>query len=105
MSFTCELQHAATALERHRPDGACDTDCGCVSKPDDTQQVAATVQAVSLSTKPATAAEPAIACTLSARSMNGRIADWNSLLAHVERRERSTAVSDPCSPHQCPPVN
>ena len=29
--FTNELQHAAVALERHRPDGACDSDCGCVS--------------------------------------------------------------------------
>ena len=66
----------------------CDADCGCVSDPDDTDTVAATIQAVSLSTKPATAGEPAIACTLSAGSMKGRIADWNALLAHVERRER-----------------
>jgi DNA-binding transcriptional MerR regulator len=87
MTFTSELQQAATALERHRPDGACDADCGCVSDSDDTQD-AATVQAITLSTKPVTAGEPAIACTLSAGSMKGRIADWNSLLAHVERRER-----------------
>lgn len=87
-TFTAELQQAATALERHRPDGACDTDCGCVSDPDNTQVVAATVQAISLSAKPATLGEPAIACTLSAGSMKGRIADWQSLLAHVERRER-----------------
>ena len=32
-TFTAELQQAATALERHRPDGACDTDCGCVNDP------------------------------------------------------------------------
>ena len=32
--------------------------------------------------------EPAIACTLSAGSMKGRIDDWQALLAHVERRER-----------------
>ena len=88
MTFTSELQQAATALERHRPEGACDADCGCVSDPDDKQPVAATIQSVALSTKPAAAGEPAIACTLSARSMKGRIADWNSLLAHVERRER-----------------
>ena len=88
VTFTGELQQAATALERHRPDGACDTDCGCVSDPDDTEPVAATIQAVSLSAKPAAAGEPAIACTLSAGSMKGRIADWQSLLAHVERRER-----------------
>lgn len=86
-TFTAELQHAATALEQHRPDGACDTLCGCVSDPSDTALVV-TAQAISLSTKPATPGEPAIACTLSAGSMKGRIADWQSLLAHVERRER-----------------
>ncbi len=88
MTFTNELQHASTALERHRPDGACDAECGCVSDPDGTGPVAATIQTVSLSTKPAVAGQPAIACTLSAGSMRGRIADWQSLLAHVERREQ-----------------
>lgn len=87
-TFTAELQQAAAALERHRPDGACDTDCGCVSETTDTSFVAATVQAISLSRKPSTPGEPAIACTLSAGSMKGRIADWRSLLAHVDRRER-----------------
>ena len=87
VTFTAELQQAATALERHRPDGACDADCGCVSDPDDTEAVVATIHAVSLSAKPAAAGEPAIACTLSAGSMKGRIADWQALLAHVERRE------------------
>ena len=46
------------------------------------------LQAISLIAKPAAAGEPAIACTLSAGSMKGRIGDWQSLLAHVERRER-----------------
>jgi MerR family transcriptional regulator, copper efflux regulator len=85
-TFTDELRQAATALERHRPDGACDSNCGCVSDPDDTQSVSATIQAVSFSAEPVTG-EPAIACTLSAGSMKGRIAEWQSLLAHVERRE------------------
>jgi DNA-binding transcriptional MerR regulator len=85
-TFTAELQQAATALERHRPDGACDSDCGCVSDPDATEPVAATIQAISMPAKPV-AGEPAIACTLSAGSMKGRIADWQSLLAQVERRE------------------
>ena len=87
VTFTAELQQAAAALERHRPDGACDTDCGCLSDPTDTSSVAATVQAISLSRKPSTPGEPAIACTLSAGSMKGRIAEWKSLLAHVEQRE------------------
>ena len=87
MTFTSELQHAATALERHRPDGACDTDCGCVSEPVDTESVPATIHAVSLTAKPTVAGEPPIACTLSAGSMKGRIVDWQSLIAHVARRE------------------
>jgi DNA-binding transcriptional MerR regulator len=87
LTFSAELQQAATALERHRPDGACDSDCGCVSDPDDTQSVTSTIHAVSLAAKPTAVGEPPIACTLSAGSVKGRLADWQSLLAHVERRE------------------
>jgi len=78
--FTLELQQAAAALERHRPEGACDAECGCVSQPDAWADVC-------LTTKPKSGAEAAIACTLPAGSMTGRIADWQSLLGHVERRE------------------
>jgi MerR family transcriptional regulator, copper efflux regulator len=85
--FLAELQQAASSLEPHRPDGACDTDCGCVSDPDHTRAAAAKVQPIMLSTKPAPAGEPAIACTLSAGSTNGRIAEWQALLAHARRRE------------------
>jgi MerR family transcriptional regulator, copper efflux regulator len=87
VTFTAELRHAATALERHRAEGACDAECGCVSDSEHTETVAATIPAVSLSAKPAPAGEPAITCTLSAGSIKGRIADWQALLAHVERRE------------------
>ena len=86
-TFTAELHQAANALERHRPDGACDAECGCVSDPGATETVASTIHAVRLSTKPAAAGEPAIACTLSPGSMKGRMSDWQTLLAHVERRE------------------
>jgi MerR family transcriptional regulator, copper efflux regulator len=85
-TFASELQHAAVALERHRPEGACDSQCGCLTDPDDTA-IAARVQAVSLTSKPVAGDEPAIACTLSAGSIEGRLADWQALLAHVERRE------------------
>ena len=87
-TFMAELEQAAAALERHRPDGACDSACGCVSNPDDAGSRAATVQAISLSTKLPASGDPAIACTLPAGSMKGRMADWRSLLAHVRRRER-----------------
>ena len=35
-TFASELQRAAAALERHRPEGACDAQCGCVGEPDAT---------------------------------------------------------------------
>ena len=88
MTFTSELQHAAAALERHRPEGPCDTNCGCVSEPGVNDVVDSSAHAVVMSTKPAATDEPAIACTLSAGSMKGRLDDWQALLAHVERRER-----------------
>ena len=47
----------------------------------------ATIRSITLTAKLAAPGEPAIACTLSAGSMKGRIADWQSLLAHVDRRE------------------
>ena len=85
--LTSELQTAAAALERHRPDGACDDNCGCISDNNDDATIAAPMQPISLSTKPATDRVAPIACTLSAESTKGRIADWRALLAHVERRE------------------
>ena len=87
MTFASDLQSAAAALARRRPDGACDGDCGCVGDPD-VQQVAATIQTKSLSAKPVAADSPPVACTLSTGSMKGRIADWQNLLTHVERREQ-----------------
>lgn len=87
-TFAAELQQAATALERHRPDGACDASCGCVSEPENLSDEGASPRAVFLSMKPGLSGEPEVACTLSADSMKGRIDDWNSLLAHVQLRER-----------------
>lgn len=87
ITFSSELGQAAAALEGHRPDGACDADCGCISDPATTTP-GSMMQAVSLSTKPPAAGAPAIACTLAAGAMTARVEDWNALLAHVERREQ-----------------
>ena len=87
MTFTSELHQAAAALELHRPEGACDAQCGCVSEPDDVAPTATMAVGVAMSTKPAANGEPAIACTLQAGSMVGRLGDWQALLAHVDRRE------------------
>lgn len=80
MTFTSELRAAAAALELHRPDGACDDTCGCVSS---TNDVPPTIQAVSLTTKPGPLD---IACTLSAGSIKARLEDWQKLLTHVVGR-------------------
>ena len=101
MTFTGELQTAAAALEQHRPDGPCDHDCGCVDTDTNTgtaprRATAAdehspttteTSHAVTLVGMPGAGGQAPIACTLAAGSIKGRIADWQALLAHVERRE------------------
>lgn len=86
--FTADLQHAAAALERHRPEASCDSECGCVSDPDGSFTAPASVRAISLSVKTAMAGEPAIACTLPAGSITGRLADWQALLGCVRQREQ-----------------
>ena len=83
MAFTADLQHAAATLGQHRPEGPCNDDCGCVTAP----TVGSTAQPVSFGRKPASPQAPPIACTLAAGEMTGRIGEWQSLVAHVVRRE------------------
>lgn len=75
-----ELQRAAAALERHRPEGPCDDECGCVSDTND-----ASTFAIDLTTKPA-AIEVPIACTLRPDALREQLEDWQALLAHATRR-------------------
>ena len=94
LAFAAELQRASAQLERHRPDGACDGECGCVSDVG-AGSVGAGAVGGSVGAEPVGAllgAEPsaagaAIACTLESVSMTGRLDDWRALLAHVVRRE------------------
>jgi DNA-binding transcriptional MerR regulator len=86
-TFVAELRRAASALERHRPAGACDETCGCVGEPADPSAVAAVIPLASAATTSASAGEEPIACSLSAGSIQGRLADWQALLVHVDRRE------------------
>ena len=80
MTLTTELQHAATALEGHRPDGPCDDDCGCETVGvDDSGR-----RSVMLSSKPAKAAVEPIACSLTANSMRRQLDEWNALLGWSE---------------------
>ncbi len=85
VTLSAELQRARSALERHRPEGPCDDQCGCSSDP------AATVASVSLVAKPTAEADVPIACTLSADAMPGRMGDWQRVLGFVRAR---TPVED-----------
>jgi MerR family copper efflux transcriptional regulator len=79
-TFVSELRHAAVALERHRPDGACDARCGCLSDTAD--------EAIPPTSEQVLDGGPAIACTLVAGATEGRIDDWQAMLGHVERRQK-----------------
>ena len=83
MALSADLQRAAAALELHRPDGACDDLCGCISGAEDPP----TTFPISLTAKSVGADdEPTIACTLGADSLRGRLEDWQRLLTHAAAR-------------------
>lgn len=52
VAFTNDLQLASAALERHRPDGACDAECGCIADPIGTVAGVPAARAVALTAKP-----------------------------------------------------
>ena len=83
MTLTGELQRAAAALERHRPDGPCDETCGCVGDRGPDQLL----EAISLTAEPASEGVVPIACTLGVGSLRGRVEDWQALLGHAAHRE------------------
>ncbi len=70
-----ELRSAADALERHRPIGSCDDECGCLPV-----VATATTTVVALGRKPVTGGDIPIACTLSANAAKDRVAEWQRLL-------------------------
>lgn len=80
-----ELRAAAEALEQHRPEGACDERCGCVSDPTHAVSGAApSLEPIELTAK---LADQPIACTLGASELHGRVEDWRDVLAHVDARQ------------------
>jgi hypothetical protein len=78
-TLTAELHAAAAALEQHRPDGACDDQCGCTTVPAST-----VIPLVDKATRPD---DPTpIACTLQVDAMPSRIEDWAWMLRFVTGR-------------------
>lgn len=78
-TLSSDLVRAAAALEQHRPDGACDDRCGCVSDPDP----AAYRLDITAKQGPN---EPPIACTLDSDALRGQIDDWMASLRHAGSR-------------------
>jgi DNA-binding transcriptional MerR regulator len=83
LAFTAQLQHAAARLSTHTPDGPCDRDCGCTADP--AGDVARSP--VELSAEPTRPDDVPIACTLGAREMHVRVADWQEALRQATERE------------------
>ena len=80
-ALSADLQRAAAALELHRPEGACDDLCGCMSEANTAPSpVALTAKS------PSSADEPPIACTLAAGALHGRLDEWQRLLRHAVAR-------------------
>jgi MerR family transcriptional regulator, copper efflux regulator len=75
LTLSEELRAAAEALERHRPVGSCDDECGCLPV-----VATATTTAVTLGRKPVTADDIPVACTLSPAAAKDRVAEWQRLL-------------------------
>jgi MerR family copper efflux transcriptional regulator len=80
IALSAELQHAASGLERHRPEGPCDDRCGCTSDPP------TTATSVALMAKPLREGDVPIACSLSADGMADRLEDWQGVLGFVRAR-------------------
>jgi DNA-binding transcriptional MerR regulator len=85
IALSADLQRAAAALERHRPDGPCDERCGCVSESE--PDAAPVSELVSLVARPSALDESPIACTLGQGELRSRVEEWEAVLDHVERRE------------------
>lgn len=79
-AFIAQLQQASATLGARTPDGPCDEGCGCATvapvAPDPVRPTAAAADR-----------EPAIACTLGATDLSGRIDEWQRILGFVTARD------------------
>ena len=81
VAFTAELQRVASRLGTHTPHGPCDDGCGCTTEP--AGRDLQVVDSVPL----AGGADGHVACSLDADAVEGRLADWNRVLAQAIERE------------------
>ena len=83
VAFTAQLQTAAAHLGGDPTDGPCSAQCACLADPPDSGDETTPVVL-------GQRADPAIACTLPASEMPDRMDDWQTVLAHVTRREQTS---------------
>lgn len=79
--FTAQLQTAAAHLGGDPTDGPCSEGCACLTDPE-------VPEAASTSVELGRRFDPAIACTLPAAAVPGRLDDWQGVLIHVTARDR-----------------
>lgn len=85
IALSADLQRAAVALERHRPDGPCDEGCGCVTDP--AADGSPTAAPVSLIADRLAATDETVACTLRPGELGRRAEEWQAVLEHVVTRQ------------------
>lgn len=85
-AFAAQLQVAATRLDEHTPDGACDSGCGCRSDPEP-----ALPPAAKRPTPRGPDGSSGIACTLDPHLVEGRIDQWNRVLASASGRRKTAS--------------
>ena len=83
IAFTAQLQAAAANLGGTPVDGPCDEGCACLT------DTAGAGGSESIPVVLGTRGDPAIACTLPAGEIDGRVEDWQLVLSHVTGRERT----------------
>ncbi len=82
-SGAAQLQTAAANLGGTPVDGPCDEGCACLT------DTAGTGESAPIPVVFGTRGDPAIACTLPAGEVDGRVKDWQTVLDHVTGRERT----------------
>ena len=98
VALAAELDGVARRLGAHTPDGPCDDTCGCLG---DGPAPVATPTSVALTRRvdghrpePATLGprnDVAVACTLAAGEVPGRVAEWRAVLDRARRRTATAA--------------
>ncbi len=81
MAFTSELQAAATHFSEEPTEGACDEDCACLA-PVPAAKGAPNPVVIGLGPS----ASPPIVCTLGASDMEGRLDEWQAIVAIAFKR-------------------